>query len=213
MTRSRLVILSIAAFATLLPFTGSAAEKPKPSGEELVKQLQLLFVQSAGSGSFDGARLTLAVAGPTLFFSDRPARLSGHLSTAKFLGNWKGGADSFEVNPPNASLSIMEGDETVNAVVVLTDPKQEGGTLSYAVKVLEGKIPAKFGTASLFIDGGAGGYIAAALGGGLLGGALTHANDNANYARQQSQYYGPPPQPYYGNGYYYRSQPGPPPCE
>jgi len=202
---------AFACVAWLAPTPLAHAEK---SGEELTKQLYFLYVQSGNSGSFDGKRLTLDSVGSTLFFADRPARVNGHMDTRNFLKAWGPGADSFASDPPNATLSILESNATINTVVELRDPKLVGTSVSYAVKVLEGQIPAKFGTASLFIDhhGGsnAGDYIATGLGGAVLGGALMHAVDSSSSSKQQA----PAPQPTYtaapvysAPGYYYRAAP------
>lgn len=189
-----------ASLTTVLLLGTAPPARAAKSGDELISDLRLLFVQSAHAGSFDGTRLTLDGVGATLFFSDRPARVSGHLETAKYLGAWGEGPDSFAADPPNATLSILDGGEQENAVVELSDPKQSGGSVSYAVKVVEGKIPAKFGPASLFIDHGhAGGYVAAGLGGAILGGALVHASDESK------------PKSYSAPNYYYTTA-APPPC-
>lgn len=200
------IALALLSLVLLRVGTAAAAEK---SGDQLVKDLMLLYVQSADSGSFDGQRLTLDGVGTTLLFSDRPARVSGHIDTGKFIGAWgaDAGGDSFASDPPNATLSVLGGDAPVNAVVELRDPKRDGKKISYAVQVLEGKIPSTFGEASLFIDhhSNTGNYIATGLGGAILGGALVAATDKS---KEQA----PPPQPYYGDGYYYRAAP-PPVCE
>jgi hypothetical protein len=109
-------------------------------------------VQNALSGSFDGKTLTLKGVGPTLFFSDRPDRVTGHLGTAEFVGHWDKGADSFAKNPPNATLSILGGKGVTSVVVELTRPSLERTTLSYKTRVLTGTLPASFKEASLFID-------------------------------------------------------------
>jgi hypothetical protein len=72
--------------------------------------------------------------------------------TSEFISHWDKGSDNFQSNPPNATLSILT-DQGVNSVVVeLTEPRLEKQTLSYKVKVLQGKLPTSFGEASLFID-------------------------------------------------------------
>jgi hypothetical protein len=205
--------VSLASLTLALCVSWSAPARPAAAktGEELTKELYFLYVQSGNGGSFDGKRLTLDSVGSTLFFADRPARVSGHMDTANFLKAWGPGADSFAADPPNATLSILEPNATTNAVVELREPKLEGSNVSYAVKVIDGKIPAKFGTASLFIDhhsgGNAGDYIAAGLGGAVLGGALMHASDESSkpQAPAQPSYVAAPV--YAAPGYYYRAQP------
>jgi len=214
LARTARFAIAFACAAWLAPTPLAHAQK---TGEQLTKELYFLYVQSGNSGSFDGKRLTLDSVGSTLFFADRPARVSGHMDTRNFLKAWGPGADSFASDPPNATLSILEPNATINAVVELSEPKLEGNNVSYAVKVIDGKLPAKFGTASLFIDhhgGGsnAGDYIAAGLGGAVLGGALMHASDTSSQKQQA-----PPPQPSYytaapaysAPGYYYRAAPPP----
>ena len=47
-------------------------------------ELELLYVQNGTQGSFDGTRLTLKGVGPTLFFTDRPQRVTGHRSKDQY---------------------------------------------------------------------------------------------------------------------------------
>jgi hypothetical protein len=98
-------------------------------------------------------RITLkGVSSATLFFSDRPYRLTGHISTDEFVDSWDDGENSFAQDPPNALLSIFE-DEAVNDVVaVISDPKLNNGDLSYAFEVTDGEMASSTGPASLFID-------------------------------------------------------------
>ena len=126
--------------------------QPKPETGQTSEPVELLFVQNATSGAFDGKRLTLSGVGPTIFFSDRPYRLTGQVRTTEFVTHWDKGSDNFAENPPNATLSTF-GDKGVNSVVVeLTDPRLKGNTLSYQVKVLKGSLPSAFRESSLFID-------------------------------------------------------------
>ena len=76
----------------------------------------------------------------TLYFSDRPQRVVGHLTTKKFVEEWGEGENSFADDPPNAVISFVEkGDQTPeDAIVVLKDPQLEGDKLTYTVDMLEG---------------------------------------------------------------------------
>ena len=114
---------------------------------------EYLFVQSAKSGSFDGDKLTLRGIPLVIYFSDRPYRIAGHVSLKEFLGKWDKGSDSFRADPPNATLSIYEESGSKNAVIELMDPRIDGDSLTYKVRVLEGNVPSSFGASSLFIDG------------------------------------------------------------
>jgi hypothetical protein len=125
---------------------GQAAETTETKPE-------FLFVQSAEGMRFADGRLTLTGMSPvTILFSDRPERLAGHMATRDFVATWGKGDNSFESDPPNADLSILEGGSGDNVVLTLHQPRLEGQDLSYDVEVLEGKLPARGGLVSLFID-------------------------------------------------------------
>ena len=113
-----------------------------------------LFVQTAQGVESSNGSLTLKSVSPsTIYFSDRPKRVAGLGRTADFLKMWGEGKDSFADDPPNATLSIFEGDEKVSDIVLaLSNPKMEGPDLTYEVEVLEGQLPETGGAASLFID-------------------------------------------------------------
>src|SRR5262245_17172418 len=144
------VILALVAVGLVLH--GRVQAQPASRAAQPSTKVELLFVQNATSGSFDGTTLTLRDVGPTLFFSDRPERIAGQVGTSDFVGHWTKGADNFAASPPNATLSVFGAKEVSSSVVVLTNPKLDRNTLSYTVKVLEGKPPASFKEASLFID-------------------------------------------------------------
>ena len=127
--------------------------------EILAEQLETeesLFVQTAQSVSTEGDTLTLRGVTPsTLYFSDRPQRVVGHMTTADFVDLWAIGDNSFETDPPNAVLAFLEAGAEVpdDAVVVLKEPNLDGaGDLSYSIDVLEGTVPAHTGPVTLFID-------------------------------------------------------------
>ena len=114
-----------------------------------------MFVQTARGITSDGATLTLRDVTPaTLFFSDRPQRVVGHMTTAEFVELWGEGDNSFEADPPNAVLSFLEpGDDApTDAVIVIKDPSLSDGQLSYSVDLLEGTVPNDSGPVTLFID-------------------------------------------------------------
>jgi hypothetical protein len=143
-------VLTLSLLAVAL-VSGSGAQTPAPK-QAAAEPVELLFVQNSVAGSYDGKTLTLNGVGPTIFFSDRPQRVTGQVRTAEFIGHWDKGSDNFGENPPNASLSIFGAKEIQTAIVELTSPKLKGNTLSYRVKVLKGRLPASFKESSLFID-------------------------------------------------------------
>src|SRR5262245_64834742 len=95
---------------------GSLHAQPASQEAPDTTKVELLFVQNAVSGSYDGKRLTLVGVGPTVFFSDRPYRTAGQVHTQAFITHWDKGSDNFAQNPPNATLSIFN-DQGVDSVV------------------------------------------------------------------------------------------------
>jgi hypothetical protein len=123
--------------------------------EQTLEDIQALFAQTARETTSDGDKVHLHGASPaTLYFSDRPQRVVGHLTTKQFIAEWSVGEDSFAEDPPNAVISFVEkGDETPeDAIVVLKDPVLESDTLTYTVDILEGSLPPKGELVSVFID-------------------------------------------------------------
>jgi hypothetical protein len=122
--------------------------------EDQVQTVEEMFVQLASGVSSTADTLTLEGVTPsTLYFSDRPDRVVGHLTTGQFVGDWGLGPNSFEGDPPNAVLSFSETDESLHDVVVeLRAPRLDAGSLTYTVDVLEGTLPSSAGPCSLFID-------------------------------------------------------------
>ena len=127
--------------------------------EILAEQLETeesMFVQTAQGIDSDGTTLTLRGVTPsTLYFSDRPKREVGHMTTLDFVDLWAIGDNSFETDPPNAVLAFLEpgADVPEDAVIVLNEPTLDGaGDLSYSIDVLEGTVPTHAGPVTLFID-------------------------------------------------------------
>jgi len=123
--------------------------------EKQLEAIEAMFVQTARSMSSGSGSVTLHGLTPaTLFFSDRPQRVVGHLTARQFVDEWDKGENSFAADPPNAVLSFLDADgETPDdAIVVIKNPGLEGDKISYTVQVLEGKLPAKAESCSLFID-------------------------------------------------------------
>ncbi|HET9662005.1 MAG TPA: hypothetical protein VFP05_16895 [Thermomicrobiales bacterium] len=115
--------------------------------------IEVLYVQTAHSMSAAEGRISLHRLAPsTLYFSDRPDRVTGHIRSSEFIETWDQGDDSFALTPPNAVLSVFQPTEVQDVVVVLTDPQLSGDALTYAVQVLDGELPASGGECALFID-------------------------------------------------------------
>ncbi|SRR6266516_3152730 len=123
--------------------------------EPPIESIEALFVQSAHGLTTSNGSVTLhGLAHATLFFSDRPQRVVGHLTTRKFVDQWGEGEDSFADDPPNAVLSFLEDGDMAPEEVTMTisDPQLDGDTLIYQVDILDGALPTRAGPCSLFID-------------------------------------------------------------
>ena len=129
---------------------GKTVDLPSAAHE----RIDALFVQSATGFTSEGATVTLHGLGEsTVYFADRPRREVGHMRSSSFIELWDVGVYSFGIDPPNAVLSFLDGDDAPDdVVVVLRDPRLEGADLTYTVDVLEGALPERTGPCSLFID-------------------------------------------------------------
>ncbi len=141
-------MLSMVACATTSTTSNTSSDKA-----------QLMFVQIAEDVKVDPASSTfrlVKVNQQTLYFSDRPVRIAGHINMAAYFKEWtaKAGKDNFGADPPNAVLSVYELGQSDNtlAAVKITNPVVDGADLIYSYKVIEGKLPAGGGATSLFID-------------------------------------------------------------
>lgn len=138
--------------------------------------VQLMFVQSAESLKADGKTLRLVNVSPqTIYFSDRPMRIAGHITLPAYLEEWTAaaGPDNFSKDPPNATLSVYQPGQRTNTltVVEISHPVVDGKDLVYRYKLIEGKVPAAGGATSLFIDWiGPGGGVGAGFHGVGAGG-------------------------------------------
>ena len=134
------------------------AERFQMADAQMIEQLEAeesMFVQTAQGITSDGTTLTLREVTPsTLYFSDRPQRIVGHMATTDFVDLWGEGDNSFEEDPPNAVLAFLEPSDQVpdDAVVAIKQPRLQDGQLSYAIETLEGTVPTHAGPVTLFID-------------------------------------------------------------
>jgi len=125
----------------------------KAAGKQSKEEVDVLFVQNAKNVSFDNGKVTLRGVDPvTVCFTDRPARMAGHMQTSKFIPLWSQGKDSFLKDNPNATLSVFGGDNVSDLVVELSNPQLSSNDLTYDARILEGTPQAQGGACALFID-------------------------------------------------------------
>ena len=126
-------------------FVAAAAILTSTAAVAAEDHADFLFVQTADAMRFDAASSKLSLDGvgsTTLFFADRPERIAGNMTTEAFVPFWSTGKDSFLSDPPNADVSILEGGQLRQVVVVLKDPVLEGDALTYTVELVSGEMPA-----------------------------------------------------------------------
>jgi hypothetical protein len=164
MNRFRFAIVStLAVFTLVAVMIGSVplseAQEKTAKAESKTAKVQLMFVHTAEDLKVDPEAKTLRLVNvnqQTLYFSDRPERIAGHLKMADYLDEWtaKAGKDNFGINPPNAALSVYEKDQADStlAVVEITNPVVDKTDLIYNYKLINGKLPATGGPTSLFVD-------------------------------------------------------------
>ena len=131
-----------------------------------------LFVLNARGAALADGKLTLTGISPSsIAFADRPVRAAGHIETAQFVEKWKQGEDQANIDPPNATVSVLSGADVADAVVTISAPVLDGDTLTFDAVVLEGTLTGATGPAALFIDrGGFGGFHGGGMAGGFHGG-------------------------------------------
>ena len=154
----------------------ASAATPAASSEQKVSLLYALSGSSATMtllpGSGDRYAFTLRDADArTVWFSDRPMRLSGTLPTSELVETWPG--LGFVADPPNVAITLHEpAGSTETIVAVMRKPTFRAGVLRATMQVLTSEragsltgnlavhgdhhdangIPARLGSVSVFID-------------------------------------------------------------
>src|SRR6266496_117718 len=145
------------------PFTTYAASPtPAPSAKPLItwtaggkqsKNVDVLFVQNAKNVSSNKGKLVLRGVNPvTVCFTDRPARMAGHMQTSKLIPLWSHGKDSFLKDNPNATLSVFRGDNVSDLVVELSNPQLSGNDLTYHARLTQGTSHVDGGIGASLLD-------------------------------------------------------------
>jgi len=166
-------ILAVLLFTAVMLSTAASQTAPSASSKT-----QLMFVQSAEDLKVDPAKSTfrlVKVNQQTLYFSDRPERIAGHMKMDQYLAEWAKaeGPDNFSADPPNAILSVYEPGKDNNTVVVvkISHPVVDGNDILYSYKIIKGTMPGSGGATALFIDSiGVGGGVGAGYHGVGVGG-------------------------------------------
>jgi hypothetical protein len=152
MTTRRKFVAAMAMLAAAAPLA-SMVNRANAAEEKV----QLMFVQSSGGLKADDKTLRLVNVTPqTIYFTDRPVRVAGHITMSDYLQEWTAaaGPNNFSDDPPNATLSVYEPGKEDNTltVVEISDPVVDGNDLVYKYTLIEGSMPVGGGATSLFID-------------------------------------------------------------
>lgn len=169
----RALLLAAACLPLALPAPAQQAPAPVRGVIGAVPQtgpVASLFVLNARAATLADGRLTMTGVSPSsIAFADRPVRAAGHIETAQFVDDWRNGEDEANIDPPNATISVLGGAGIADAVVTISKPVLDGETLTFDAVTLEGALAGASGPAALFIDrGGFGGF----HGGGFHGGGF-----------------------------------------
>ncbi|WP_245258948.1 MULTISPECIES: hypothetical protein [unclassified Chelatococcus] len=150
-----LSVFSLGAAFAQEPPNAITAPASKTIGTGKPRMEPALIVMNAKGARLEGDKLVLTGISPNaIMFADRPVRAAGHASTSTLLEEWTPDTGSFAKDPPNATVSVLNGreDSVIDAVATLTSPKLDGDTLTFDVAVLEGDLSGGDGPASVFID-------------------------------------------------------------
>jgi hypothetical protein len=125
-----------------------------------------LFSITAHHAEITGTKGNLRISVPAdsklSWFTDRPGRSAGTATAAALVAAWS--LQHFDSDPPNAALVTTRKGATMQTIVVLTDPREQSGRVSFRYRVLQDGAMLDMKTtgspglgayarASLFVDG------------------------------------------------------------
>ena len=145
-----LKILSLLLF-TLLMVTCNTDDDVQPQTE------QWLYAHIASQGiATSSTTFVMPVIDDIFGFTDRPNRKSKYISGDEFASYWNDYDDvnSFKLDPPNAVLTYVDGEEIKELEVVITDATFDGSNITYTIDNTSLTNNETFDDASLFVDSG-----------------------------------------------------------
>ena len=145
-----LKILSLVLF-TLLMVTCNTDDDVQPQTE------QWLYAHIASQGiATSSTTFVMPVTDDIFGFTDRPNRKSKYISGDEFASYWNDYDDvnSFKLDPPNAVLTYVDGEEIKELEVVITDATFDGSNITYTIDNTSLTNNETFDDASLFVDTG-----------------------------------------------------------
>ena len=143
-----LKILSLVLF-TLLMVTCNTDDDVQPQTE------QWLYAHTASQGiATSSTTFVMPVTDDIFGFTDRPYRKSKYISGDEFASYWNDYDDvnSFKLDPPNAVLTYVDGEEIKELEVVITDATFDNSNITYTIDNTSLTNNETFDDASLFVD-------------------------------------------------------------
>ena len=127
------------------------------AAEDAAKPAEWLFVHTAQTAEMTSATtLIMPVTRDIFAFTDRPNRMHSYMNAHEFVSLWdEGEGDTFKVDPPNAVLTWVDGDEMKEAELLILNAEtvRHGREIAYEVKLEAGDMPeGNIGAASFFVD-------------------------------------------------------------
>ena len=144
-----LKVLSLLLF-TLLMVTCNTDDDVQPQTE------QWLYAHIASQGiATSSTTFVMPVTDDIFGFTDRPNRKSKYISGDEFASYWNDYDDvnSFKLDPPNAVLTYVDGEEIKELEVVITDATFDNSNITYTIDNTSLTNNETFDDASLFVDG------------------------------------------------------------
>ena len=144
-----LKVLSLLLF-TLLMVTCKRDDDVQPQTE------QWLYAHTASQGiATSSTTFVMPVTDDIFGFTDRPYRKSKYISGDEFASYWNDYDDvnSFKLDPPNAVLTYVDGEEIKELEVVITDATFDNSNITYTIDNTSLTNNETFDDASLFVDG------------------------------------------------------------
>lgn len=165
MKRTKLFKSAFTVMVILTNFLCFAAYGQKSNAANLPADCQVLFVQVAKNAQLAPSKtqpgtynLTLKAVEPfTSYFTDRPNRVTGLLTTNNFVGIWQSEVD-IRKNPPNVAMetSNTKNGQRITQVLELSNPVYDAKNhqITYVAKSLNNTAmqPMTLGYTVLFID-------------------------------------------------------------
>ena len=143
-----LKVLSLLLF-TLLMVTCNTDDDVQPQTE------QWLYAHTASQGiATSSTTFVMPVTDDIFGFTDRPYRKSKYISGDEFASYWNDYDDvnSFKLDPPNAVLTYVDGEEIKELEVVITDATFDNSNITYTIDNTSLTNNETFDDASLFVD-------------------------------------------------------------